>query len=1482
MVNFKKLGAAFLGAVMFFSSESDIGGKFIYAENIYTTNTCYNVSEFMETESITNTPITIKLNIDAYKNLGVNNMFGKAVKNSDGEYEIGFLSYSNDIKDGKTEVSLKLNIPKDGSYEVCLLAENYNKRGFSVKLGDQTAENNNTIIDIGKLKDINIDMGIYTAVFNDLKAGTYDLKLNYLGETEKNIDYFSAIYIKPLKQDILYYKDTSLSFEERAADLVSRMTLEEKISQLGHGASDIERLDVSKYNYWREGIHGVARQGKATSFPSSLSMSNTWDRNLIYRAADITSTEARAKNPRYDLSYWSPTINMARDPRWGRNEETYGEDPYLTGQYAVEFVKGMQGSDKKYLKTIATLKHFAANNCEGERQGGSSVMDEQTLYDYYTKAFKTAVEQSKAASVMTSYNAITLTRNGETVYDYIASPANKHLITDLLRRNWGFDGYVTGDCGAVNNLNGRITYKRTFFPDVKDLSTIPQSATIALAIKAGNDLDCGSVSQSNSFDAIKNNYMTEDDIDLAVYRLFLQRMRTGEFDEGAIYQDIKDDVLEKEEHIAVAEEAAEKSWVLLKNEDNILPISNNIKKVAIVGRFSDEVVLGDYSGTPDNTISPYEGIKSELAKINPNAELSLVGSLPNSVTLFNIKSLNLILKDGKIRNIDLSKAEDIKGMDKSANGFENVTIKAQAVIKGIDFSNVVKVEAEIAAGNQPESLLKINYGKGGPLVSQIKTNKTNNLEDYVKCYGDYIGEDGGYNQTADLYLSVSPIFPDFSIENNKEELDNAELIIAYAGTDLSDSKESHDRNSIKLPDTQSHVAEIAKAYPEKTIVVMQTVGQIDVSPFENNSKAILWTSYNGQTQGKALGKILTGAVNPSGKLSTTWYNPNDLEIMTVNSKGVLDDEKITWNRNDYGIRQKENFPGRTYQYYNGNAQYPFGYGLSYTSFEYSDLTLSKTNVNAEDEITASVKVKNTGDLYGSEVVQLYIQSPEGDGKKQPLKQLKGFERIELEKGSEKTVSMTVKISDLSFYDETKQKLYIPQGQYNLMVGRNSDDKKMLKAKFNVTGKLACDLKTVQTIPSGISVVGAIKADGTLAGTIKSVNANTSAVMTDDTVYDLYNAKITYKSNNTNVAVVSEKGEVTAGTEEGVALITVSVTINGNMKEDVFPVKCVLKNAMSDLERQEYINKLDTFYKSFKNEEYSEKNWTEMTSIYNTAKKNLEIEIDPDKIPEITENIITELREFKKKPIQGLDEYEIKNIENMVYNKLKCDITYNGDERNPKAVLITKVYDNSGNLLRTCETFVSDTGEYIVNDIFNDKEKISLFVCNGSNDIPPLSKKYEYIYTKLKDPKFVCYNFTDEKFNSYVQSTDDTELKEVDKLYGYGGFNAVSNDYKYTYNGKTYDLKRGLQAGGGSKTKRCVYFKPSEDYKKCKVTVVFDAAKERYQVIYQDGHEAKEVYGNGNGVLAEAVYETDDMKNTIYTYGGGSNKTIFAVFVEYED
>lgn len=1043
--------------------------------------------------------------------------------------------------------------------------------------------------------------------------------------------------------ETLPYQDTSLSFEERAADLVARMTLEEKVSQTGRSAPAIKRLGVSAYNYWREGIHGVARQGKATSFPSSLAMSNTWDRQLVYEASDITSTEARGKNNKYDLSYWNPTINLARDPRWGRNEESYGEDPYLTSEIGAKSVEGMQGEDAKYLKTIATLKHFAANNCEGERQTGTSVMTEKTFREYYTRTFKDIVESSNPASVMSSYNALTISRNGEVFSDYIASSANKYLLTDLLRRTWGFSGYVVGDCGAWENLFGRQSMRQKLFPDW-NLDDITAPMAVSKAFNAGNNLDCGSRAQGSTFESVEQGWMSEETLDVAVYSLFLARMKTGEFDSNVEYQKIKSDVIEKDEHVAKAEEAAEKSWVLLENRNNTLPLKNTVSNVAVVGNLADELTLGDYSGEPTKTTTPYQGMKNEIQSINSNANVELIGNVSDSTPLFNIKSINLVLEDGKTRTVDLSKATSVRGMTLSGSNLKDVTKSGMAVVKDVDFSKVTDVKIEAASmPGMPKASVNISYSNMTQTVATVDIANTDSPDTYVTNEAKYTGADGGYNSTADMYITINAS-ADFSVENYKNSLDAADYIIAYAGTTTADSKESNDRSSIDLPISQAHVQMICDSYPEKTIVVMSTVGQINAEPFKDKCAAMLWTSYNGQTQGEALGKVLTGKVNPSGKLTTTWYTSEDLQKMPLGSP-KQNVNGVDYNFTNYEIAQADNYPGRTHQYYSGTPVYPFGYGTSYTNFVYSNIKADKTNADANDTVRITADITNSGSVDGTEIAQLYVTVPGADGKTLPLKQLKGFERVELKAGETKTVSFDLNISDVYFFDETTQSNYVVNGAYTIKVGSNANDANALSTTVNVSGSISKNVKNVHAVPTGIKLYGAVAKGETSVAPANYIESNASAALQDDTLITdlstLSNATVTYTSSNEDVAKVDSNGKVTASNIEGTALITVTITPQaGTPVTDSFPVVTQLKEKVAPEVTASYLEKLENAFKACPEIAYLPENWETILSVYNTAKTAIESELLEENLPGILKQAAADLKAVPT--IELAETYNIKS------------------------------------------------------------------------------------------------------------------------------------------------------------------------------------------------------------------------------------------------
>ncbi len=1052
-----------------------------------------------------------------------------------------------------------------------------------------------------------------------------------------------------LSNDLLPYQDTSLSFEERAADLVARMTLEEKAAQTAaKGAPAIPRLGVHSYYYWREAIHGVARQGGATSFPSSLAMSNTWDRDLIFETMDITSTEARGKNNRYDLNYWNPTINMARDPRWGRNEESYGEDPYLTSELGSQAVKGMQGTDEKYLKTISTLKHYAANNCEGERQSGTSIMNESTMREYYSRAFRDIVESADPGAAMTSYNGTTIYRNGEILVsstgqaiDYIASSANSYLVNDLLRRTYGFDGFIVGDCGAWDNLFGQQPIRQKLYPN-ETLENITAPMTVSKAIEAGSSLDCNSGGSGTAqvATAVEQGLISEDLLDIAVYELFLQRFKTGEFDDGATYQDIDSDVIESDDHVAKAEEAAEKSWVLLENNDGTLPLSadDDTLDIAVVGNLAGEVVLGDYSADMDQMTSeltsPIDGIESAF----PNANVQYIGNVDENTPLFNIRNITLVRSSGGNVTLDLSEAENLIGMTESDGQLNDITSAGLAIIPDVDFSNVTDIQIEASSmPGMPNVTVAIGYGSASQNAANVEIADTGSEDKYQTNTGVYNGATGGYTEVRDMHITITAN-TDFTVDNYRSSLDGADYIIAYGGTTEADSGESNDRESIDLPDSQSHVQQLCDAYPEKTIVALQTVGQVNVEGFKDKCAALLWTSYNGQTQGRALGYILNGTVNPSGKLSTTWYTSEDLEKMPIGTSRQSIDG-INYNFTSYELTEDINnpdaeYPGRTYQYYKGTPVYPFGYGTSYTTFAYSNVNVSQSTADANDVITVTADVTNTGSVAGTDVAQLYISVPGADGDNLPLKQLKGFERVELEPQETKTVSFDLDISDVYFFDETTQKNYVISGDYTAYVAGSSDIENANNVKFSVSGDIAETLKSAYAIPSGIKLYIATDETGTHENEPgNSIDAGVSVTLKNDAVVTDFAANgvtVSYSSSDNDVATVDENGIVRAGTSEGVATITVTASKAGSENvTTTFPVVTQEKERMSDETKNGYLAELDAAFANCPEIAYTAENWRLLEDTYNSAREFVENAVLEDGVALQVEDAINAIESIER-------------------------------------------------------------------------------------------------------------------------------------------------------------------------------------------------------------------------------------------------------------
>lgn len=919
----------------------------------------------------------------------------------------------------------------------------------------------------------------------------------------------------------LPYMDTSLSFEERAADLVSRMTLEEKVSQLGNRTTAISRLGVAWYDFWSECLHGVARQGEATSFPYSIAMAASWDPDMIEEITQAISDEARGyANETGRLAYFSPTINMARDPRWGRNHETYGEDPYLTGEIGTSFVKGLQGDDERYTKIVATIKHYAANNSEYNRHTGNSEMDERTLREYYTRAFKSVISQVDVGSVMSSYNRV----NG---YPASASP---HLLDTLLRKTFGFNGYVVSDCGAIQD----ITENHKWMPEGWD-RVVTKEESVYLSLVAGCDMDCGSIYPNYAKSAVDTGVMSEDTIDLALLRIFTQRMKTGEFDpaemvsyRGAEYS--FENQVEAEDHKQLAEDSANDGIVLLKNENDLLPLSADQKDIVMIGEIADQVVLGDYSGSPttSNTTTPIQGMQNQGANVT-----YIKGGTATSTGSYICNMTDVIINktDGTKVTLKASQAKQLNGCQyETGNGnIGYVSPGATLMYEAVDIADIDSISFQIAGNDAalPGKITVTMDSASGMQIAEVSTVQTGGWQTYQLLTAN-VGDTGGYT-TKDLYLTFTMEQQNVSFSDAQtQQIQAADAVIVCLEGNR--SGEGTDRTSITASSYQTALAATVGKLNPNTIVYMQTVGIIEIEDFKDEVAAIMWTCYNGQAQGNAMARVIYGVANPTAKLPVTWYAQN-AALETID---------------DYNIRGEEDFAGWTYQYYTGPVTYPFGYGLSYSTYEYSNLTIDKTTVTPDDTLTVTVDVTNTSDVDGREIVQLYVAVPNNDGIDRPFKQLKTFEKVAIAAGETETVTLTLDLSDCYFWDDEAQKNVYDQGEYTLFVGPSSDEETALTATFTMDGELTPEL-TVLTAEADAMVLNA-------ANTNKVINTTVTATMNDDTFYDLSSedATVTFASADESVATVDENGVVRA-VAGGVTTITTTVTVKGKTMTDSYPV-----------------------------------------------------------------------------------------------------------------------------------------------------------------------------------------------------------------------------------------------------------------------------------------------------------------------------------------
>lgn len=938
------------------------------------------------------------------------------------------------------------------------------------------------------------------------------------------------------------YLNTSYSFKERAADLVSRMTLEEKQSQLGNTMPPIPRLGVNKYDVWGEALHGIMGRNNnsgmtATSFPNSVAVGATWDPELIRRETEVVANEARGFNHDliFTLTYWSPVIEPTRDPRWGRTAETFGEDPFLVSEIGSGFIRGLMGDDPTYLKAVPCGKHFIANNTEFNRHNGSSDMDDRDMREFYLLPYRSLIKNDNLPSIMTAYNAV----NG------IPVSASTFLVDSIVRRTYGMDGYVTGDCGAIDDMIRSHNFAEN-----------GQVAT-ALGLKTGVDTDCGSVYQANALGALENGLITEADIDKALINIFAIRMRLGEFDPQSIvpYAGIKPSIINDPSHNDLALEIATKTPVLLKNEISTttgkiaLPFNpDNIKKIAILGPQADKIELGDYSGEvePELRSTPLAAIQEYIKENNLDIEVvhSSGGNTSTRTDFITLTSFTTVNSDGSTKEFnaveyDASVSGIITNSRFGGPSLRGIKDGDWTAYDNIDMTNLdsIKLTMSISAGGFIEARV------GSATGNIIATQKVDAPQSGGggQGFGGFGGFGRGRSTTITTKVNTLGIAgpqtivfvyrepePPATDEATLNVAKSADVALVFVGTDQSTGREESDRFALKLPGNQQELIQaIAKVNPN-TIVVMQGMGMVEVEAFKDdkNIPGMIWTGYNGQAQGAAMAKILFGDVNPGAKLPITWY------------KSVRDLPDF----NDYTLRGGGDNPGRTYMYFTKDVTYEFGYGLSYTTFEYSNFSINKTSITPNDKVTVSFDITNTGVVDGDEIAQVYVKTPDSPSSMQrPIKRLKGFDRVTIPAGQTKRVSIDIDCEDLWFWDAENDNITFDQGKYVFEIGASSKDIKgevaaTMKGEFNEV------LSTVVVEP-----------DNYVLRPGNNAKSSLTASLSDDSFIDVSKAKVVYKSNNPSVVRVDANG-VTTAIKPGIASIFADVTYEGVTVSNSYPIK----------------------------------------------------------------------------------------------------------------------------------------------------------------------------------------------------------------------------------------------------------------------------------------------------------------------------------------
>jgi len=844
------------------------------------------------------------------------------------------------------------------------------------------------------------------------------------------------------------YLDPSKPISVRVDDLISRMTLEEKASQLVNQARAIPRLQVPEYDWWSEALHGVANAGTATVFPEPIGLAATFDSPLIHEMAVVIGTEARAKHHqavragRRDimegLDFWSPNINIFRDPRWGRGQETYGEDPYLTGRMGVAFVTGLQGDDPRYYRVVSTPKHFAVHSGpEPSRHSIDVQVSKHDLEDTYLPAFRATVTEGKAGSVMCAYNRV----NGE------PACANTFLLVDQLRNAWKFEGYVVSDCDAVADILSGHHFTQSM------------AEAGAVSLKRGMDNECADFftkATSNAdyvkfLDAVKQGHLTERDIDVSLRRSFAARFRLGMFDppEMVKYGQIPESEIDSDAHRQLALKTAQESIVLLKN-DGVLPFKPQIHKIVVAGPLAESlrVLQGNYSGTPSRATTALDGIRKQFAGAQisfvpgmnflrqevliPTSVLSTVDGKPGlkgeyfSETDFEGTPMVRVDPSAMLQPFhpepgSLRPPPGVKNFSVRWTGFLTPAESGAYRIGAVGSMNRLWLDDKLIVDDlvlhdpKPTTTtvqlekghrypMKLEYGQGGTGIKLV----------WLPIISDPIAEAVSAAKNADAVVAVVGITSQLEGEEMKVD------VPGFVGGD---------RTSLDLPKEEEDLLKALGATGKPLVVVLMNGSALAVNWADQHANAILDAWYSGEEGGTAIAQTLTGVNNPAGRLPVTFYKSTE-QLPPFE---------------DYAMKN------RTYRYFEGQPLYPFGYGLSYSKFDYSNLMLSKTDLPAGDPLSVQFDIRNTSARDGDEVVQLYLSFPKSPGA--PLRALRAFTRVRVKAGKTEHSLIVLQPRDLSHVNETGDRI-IAAGAYRVSVGggQPGTSAPAAEASFSVQGE----------------------------------------------------------------------------------------------------------------------------------------------------------------------------------------------------------------------------------------------------------------------------------------------------------------------------------------------------------------------------------------------------------------------------------------------